>query len=399
MATKITQAVIKRAKPKRKAYEIRGQQRLILRIQPTGRKVFYCQYARNKRMKIGDALVLTVERAEYLARDILQEAHDFDEPLARDLRKATLGDFIQHDYAPWLQANRRRADRTLAMLKSEFGYIYSKRLSEITRLKLDAHVAENIAQGRTATTIVRRLNDLRTAIRLAMERGYLRENPFRGWRKPKVDDKGITRYLTAAEEKALRDKLIERDDQARRERVSNNDWRRARSREPLPEFGEKDFPDHLTPLTLLSLNTGMRFGELAQLEWSAIDFPACNLTVTGRTSKGARTRHIPLNAEALDVLQRWRAQHPGPGLLFKNSDGAVLGTVRNGFKRMLKDAGISNFRWHDLRHTFASKLVQRGVDLVVVRELLGHSDFSLTLRYSHLGPRQKVDAVAKLATP
>jgi site-specific recombinase XerD len=396
MASKFTTATVKRAKPKAAPYELRGPHGLVLRVQPSGVKTFYSQYARGKRMRIGDAEVITLARAQYRAREILNEAHDFDSPLKRDLRKATLGGFIQHDYAPWLRANRKRAEKTLANMKSGFDRFYLKRLIDISRTDLDRYVSEGKTAGRKAATLVRGLNDLRGVFRLALDRGYLRDNPFKGWQKPKVQDSGVTRYLLPDEETALRGALAERDDKARRDRVKGNDFRKARGYDLLLEFSEKQFPDHLTPMVLTSLNTGVRYGELTQLEWSAVDFRAKVLTVTAATAKGNKTRHIPLNAEAVDVLARWREQGSGKGLVFPNANGAPIGTVKTAWGALLKEAKIEKFRWHDLRHSFASKLVQRGVDLAVVRELLGHGDFSLTLRYAHLDDKQKQDAVARL---
>ena len=121
------------------------------------------------------------------------------------------------------------------------------------------------------------------------------------------------------------------------------------------------------------------------------------LTVTGRTAKGAKSRKIPLNAEVFDVLTRCKKQGTGKGLVFTRGEGDRTGFVKTAWLRVLEAAKLEDFRCHDLRHTFASKLVQRGVNLAVVRELLGHGEFALTLRYAHLEPKQKADAVARLA--
>jgi integrase len=397
MATKITQATIQRARPAAKPYEISGQFKLVLRVQPSGVKTFYCQWGRHKRMRLGDANVLTIARAEYLARAALNETADEGSPLRRDPKKSSLGGFIEAHYTPWLRANRKRAEKTLLDLKRCFEPLYAKRLTAISGSDLDDYVAARRGEGRSAATIVRDLNNLRSVLRLALERRYLREHPFRGWRKPKVEDNGVTRYLSPEEEGRLRAALAERDEEARRERASANEWRAERGYALLSAITPTDYPDHLTPMTLLSLNSGLRFGELAALEWPAVDMRARVLTVRAATAKGAKTRHVPLNAEALDVLARWRAQGAGAGLVFPGPNGSRIASIKTSWAGVLKRARISGFRWHDLRHTFASKLVQRGVDLAVVRELLGHGDFSLTLRYAHLEPKQRAEAVARLA--
>lgn len=396
-AVLITKAVIARAKPKDEPYDIRGQNGLILRVQPSGFKGWYVTLRRNQRTRIGNAKIITLDRAEFLAHEMLKAAADPSNPLLQHApKRSTLTQFIEAEYTPWVSTNRRRYKKTLSDLKRCFAHLADHRLTEITRADLDDYVASRIGEGASSATVVRDFNSLRGLLRLAVERGYLRENIFRGWRKPKVEDTGVTRYLTHDEETRLRRVLRKRDADARRGRARHNKWLLSRGREPLPDIPKDGFSDHLTPMVLVSLNTGLRYGELTGLDWAAVDLPAHNLTVTGATAKGAKTRHVPLNDESSDVLTRWQRQGMGQRLVFANPDGSRIGSVKTAWLKVLKDAGIENFRWHDLRHTFASNLVQRGVDLVVVRDLLGHGDFSLTLRYAHLEPKQKADAVARL---
>src|SRR3546814_7773873 len=126
-------------------------------------------------------------------------------------------------------------------------------------------------------------------------------------------------------------------------------------------------------------------------DWSSDVCSSDLMTVTGATAKSRRTRHIPLNREATLVLQGWREQSlTREGRVFVNDDGERFGQVNTAWRRLLKDAGITEFRWHDMRHHFASRLVMGGVDLNTVRELLGHRDYAMTLRYAHLAPGPKL---------
>jgi integrase len=172
-------------------------------------------------------------------------------------------------------------------------------------------------------------------------------------------------------------------------RESANAWRQERDRSllpPLPCFG-----DHLTPAVLLSMNTGLRRGELLKLRWTSIDFDRRLLTVEGANAKSRQTRHVPLNDEAVSLLQRWREQATGASQVFDVSTG-----FKTAWTHVLERAQITGFRWHDLRHHFASRLVQRGVPLNTVRDLLGHSSVAMSLRYAHLAPDQRREAVAML---
>lgn len=181
-----------------------------------------------------------------------------------------------------------------------------------------------------------------------------------------------------------------------KDRDSANTWRAERGYELYPDLRQVTFADHIRPMIILSLNTGMRQGEIFSLRWENINFEHAMLTIEGAYAKSGRTRHIPLNTEALQVLKSWREQSENPELVFVNKDGQRFDNVNKAWRGILNAANITNFRWHDMRHHFASRLVMVSVDLNTVRELLGHSDMSMTLRYAHLAPEHKASAVEKL---
>jgi len=190
------------------------------------------------------------------------------------------------------------------------------------------------------------------------------------------------------EEARLRAALNSRDAEMREARESANAWRQDRQYEllpPLPHFG-----DHLTPAILLSMNTGLRRGELLALRWECIDFKRQILTVEGGTARSRQTRQLCLNEQATRVLNRWREQASGGYRVFETRT-----SFKSAWAKLLKRAQITRFRWHDLRHHFASRLVQKGVPLNTVLDL-GHSSVAMSLRYAHLAPDQRREAVAKL---
>ncbi|MEQ9446713.1 MAG: site-specific integrase, partial [Rhodospirillaceae bacterium] len=153
----------------------------------------------------------------------------------------------------------------------------------------------------------------------------------------------------------------------------------------------------LKPLVILALHTGARKGELYDLMWRSVDLQRRMLTVVGYYAKNGKTRHIPLNREAYEALSAWKAQSDDlSGRVFPSGDGRRMNHTRRSWKRILEYAEISKFIWHDMRHTFASWLVMAGVELNTVRELLGHSDYTMTLRYAHLAPEFKAEAVEKI---
>jgi integrase len=194
------------------------------------------------------------------------------------------------------------------------------------------------------------------------------------------------------------DALDEREKEMRQARQSHNEWLDEREYEKVP--GYQHFTDHLKPMILLSLSTGIRQGTLFGLEWGDINFVERILTLRDEIEKSDKTRHTFLNDTVYDVLSKWKAQSPqtGPNALVFPSPrtGKRIDNCDSAWEALLKRAKIENFRWHDMRHDFASQLVIAGVDLNTVRELMGHADLKMTLRYAHLAPENKLQAVKVL---
>jgi integrase len=99
------------------------------------------------------------------------------------------------------------------------------------------------------------------------------------------------------------------------------------------------------------------------------------------------------------VLHAWHQHVPEADVVFPGKNGGPFDNTRKAWDGVLQAAGITHFRWHDLRHTFASKLVMADVPLNTVRELLGHTTPTMTLRYAHLAPDHKAEAVSRLVMP
>jgi len=147
-------------------------------------------------------------------------------------------------------------------------------------------------------------------------------------------------------------------------------------------------------LILFDLNTGLRSGELFTLQWSDVDFEKNILSVFA--PKTQKTRCIPINSAARKVLEAWALGRKNEFVFYNFETGKPFVDLKTGFARACEKAGITGVTWHTLRHTFASRLVNRGVDIVTVKELLGHSSVTVTMRYTHTNLDSKHAAVARL---
>jgi integrase len=370
--------------------DLRG---FILRVQPSGARSYVVQVGRGRRITIGPVGHLTPTEARERAEKVLGNLAHGLPPLAGldPDEKLPLKEFIETKYKPWLGANRpRTAAYTLGRLKRCFDRWYLWKLSEITTELVEDWKVDRFREGCTPSTVLRDIATLSAVLTRAVKMGKLEDNPVRRVDKPKIDRRPQVRYLDTDEEARLRRALTHRDQKAQKMRKSANLWRRKRRKEELPILSY--FADHLTPAVLISMNTGLRRGELLALTWADVNVHGRILTVRSHSAKTGDTRYVPLNDEAVEMLQRWRKQNLHHERVFP-----IATSFKTAWGTLLEEAKIATrFRWHDLRHHFASRLVQQGVPLNTVRELLGHGSMAMIIRYAHLAPDQKREAVDKL---
>jgi integrase len=392
--------LIKSLKPTDKPYEVRDTRLkgLLLRVQPSGAMTYYVEYARGKRISLGRADVITPQDAREQAKGILGDAFQGKDPntAAKQAKEHTFGTFVDEEYASWAKANVRTHKGTLRRLNQSFADFRKLKLSEITPLLVERWRSDRLKAGTKPSTVNRDLDDLKSSLAKAQQWGFIEVHPIEKVKRTRVDDRATVRFLTEDEQKRLYEALDAREERLRAARDRANAWRAERDYPLMPDRRAAAYADHLKPMVLLSLHTGMRYGELANLTWDDLHLDRAILTMHGFKAKSQKTRHIPLNSAALSLLENWQKQRTSDSLLvFPSRDGSPFDNVRSSWEEVLKAAKITKFRWHDMRHTFASLLVMKGVDLNTVR-VLGHSDYQMTLRYAHLAPEHKAAAVAKL---
>ncbi|MGH7090367.1 MAG: tyrosine-type recombinase/integrase, partial [Stellaceae bacterium] len=330
MPSKLTKRVVEARSPKEKPYEERDTElrNFLLRVEPGGTKGFWYTYrlaggrkGKFQRYRLGTYPSLSPEGARALAQAVAGDIARGIDPQARRKaereqadrdRYSTLRAFLDGRYEPWAQAHLKSAEFQLARLRSDFADQLDEPL-----LIFHPFMVEGLRQrwrkaGVKPRSINRDIQRLQSVLSRAVEWGVLDRHPLAGLKPLKADKTGRVRFLTADEEKALRKALADREQNLREARIRFNTWRVARGKQPLPER-EGDYLDHLRPLVLLALNTGLRRGELLGLKWDAVNFDAKLLTVVAETAKSGHTRRIPLNTEAFNVLSAWRKRQGKPG--------------------------------------------------------------------------------------
>jgi len=402
MKMAITQSIVDQAKPETKPYEIRDKNLIgfLVRVQSTGIKTYYCEYRRGSRIRICPTNVCSVKIARLLARQVLANYYQGGEKAVKGEKPKstmTFRVFLEEHYFQWVEANHKGSKSTKRCLLVDCAPFLKEKLENIVPAKVEKWRLAKVSAGNSPHTANRSYATLRASLTKAEEWGFLAEHPLRKMKPLKTVSNLKIRFLSQDEEERMRYALNNREKQMRLKRLSGNVWREQRNHAPLDDLHSHVFADHLKPMVILSMNTGIRRGELFSLQWRNVDFVLRQLTVEGTNAKSRKSRHIPLNKEALYILENWKEKYCNPeSYVFTNKHGQQFVDIKNSWKRLLELADIDSFRFHDLRHNFASKLAIAGVSLNTIRDLLGHASYTQTLRYAHLSEDHKAEAVALL---
>lgn len=229
-------------------------------------------------------------------------------------------------------------------------------LKDFTVAKVD-EIRQARLKGRSKSTVNRYLSLIRSVLNSAVDWEWLDKAPrITMYKEPS----GRTRFLTREQVQILLDEL----------------------------------PEHLQDMVIFTLSTGLRYSNVLKLEWAQVNLQQAYMWVSATNSKNGKALSIPLNAQALAVLQKQVGKHPTR--VFTKAGKPICRANGKVWCDALKRAGIVDFRWHDLRHTWASWCVQSGVTVFEIQHLGGWSSSRMVDRYAHLSSDHLASAAARL---
>jgi integrase len=315
--------------------------------------------------------------------------------------RLTLNQLLLDSYSKWVLDSRKSGQATIDMIARAFKDFLDLPVEEITLLKIDEWRSEQRQRKNTkGSSLNRYTTALKAVFNWAVKRELLDVKPITKLEalSERDSDKKV-RFLTDEERERFMAALDAREKRIRQGRDSHNVFLKERELPLMPDLKKVPFVDYFKPLILVSLNTGARRNAVFSLLWGDIDFERRVVTLRDADAK-TREQHVPMTDTIYSTLSLWKSQcaNTAPESLVFPSPRThkKLNDCGKAWDSLLKEADIQKFRWHDMRHDFASQLVMSGVDLNTVRELMGHADLKMTLRYAHLAPENKLQAIRVL---
>jgi len=351
-----------------------SQRGLMLEVRASGGTTYYQRYTddhgRERQFKIGPADVITLEQARRQARTVLAHAVLGDDPQARrrELRATpTIAAFVAERYLPYVKTYKRSWQTDETMLRIHvLPAIGSLAADEVTTEAVSTLLEGMRDAGYSSGTTNRALVLVR----------YL-YNLGRKWKVPGMKDNPTLGLSTAPD--VQRDRFLTPEETQRLIAAIDADENRTAAR----------------AITLLLL-TGWRRNEITQARWEYVNWQKRTLLVP--LSKSGKPRAIALNAQALELLRSIPRIDGNPYIFPSETTGRPSPSLYFPWDRIRERAGLYSVRLHDLRHSFASFLVNQGISLYVVQGLLGHSHARTTQRYAHLAQETLLDAAQVVGT-
>lgn len=307
--------------------------------------------------------------AEKLEHDIREELVNADERVTiAAIESPLLSGFAEEFLTTYAAANNKPSEvesKRMILRVHLVPALGALRLDQIGLAEIDAYKAKKLYAGLAPKTLNNHLTVLRKLLTTAIEWKRLTVAPPIKWMKPPAPEFDFLTFEEA-------DLLIAAAEDA---------WR---------------------PMITVAVRTGLRLGELLALGWTDVDLKAGRLFVRRAVARGiigtpknGCSREVALSKQAAAALE---ALPQRGSFVFSRADGAMLtkDETKAPLRNALKSAGLRHIGWHVLRHTFASHLVMRGAPIKAVQELLGHSTIEMTMRYAHLSPDARRDAVRLL---
>lgn len=295
---------------------------------------------------------------------ILQELETEEQP--RQTLSTFAGEYVSYLRKTRSQKYAKDAERAFQKLRSFAGDVL---LSGLSPVMLETFFADSFKRAQFETA--KNYRTLKAAFSHAVELEYLQDSPFKKVKLPKLP-KPIPSFLNESELTLI-----------------------------LDHTANLDMKDIFT----LAFHTGLRLSELVNLEWQAVNLTDKTISVSNSetfTTKNKKERLVPVNQTAHGMLTKRQPKVFSLGVknyVFSKSPGQRYkpDSVSKSFKKGLRAAGLNErLHFHSLRHSTASNMVRRGVPIVVVKEILGHSNISTTMAYSHIQNEDKIKAVRTL---
>lgn len=348
--------------------ELRG---LYVEVRATspGQGTYYLRYkdktGKTAHEPLGRTTDLSLGDARKKAKDFKAEIRLGADPRGEQkARKAvpTLAQFFEDSYLPHVKPRKRSWKKDESLFRLRINKVFGhKRLNELNRQALQVFHADLLTQGLSQATADHHIKLVRQVLNTAVEWGVIDVNPIARIKLFNPDNR-LENYLDPPELERLLCVLTTDENRP----VCN--------------------------VALFLLSTGARLNEALAATWEQIDKQNRVWRIPAANSKSKRMRAVPLNDSALEVLIQLGTEGLSPRLFVSNKTEEPLGHIHKVWDRLRKKAGLPNLRLHDLRHQYASFLVNSGRTLYEVQQILGHSSHSVTERYAHLSPKALLDA-------